>query len=84
MKLELKKRVRRESPDTEFLDMKAHDAEIIKNDVNMMIDYKIDIERKNNFDVNHKPVFQSIIYTIEQTIQEQNNKNYNANISKKM
>lgn len=61
-----------------------YDAEIIKNDVNMMIDYKIDIERKNNFDVNHKPVFQSIIYTIEQIIQEQNNKNYNANISKKM
>lgn len=48
-----------------------YDAQIIKDYVDRTIDYRLDVERKNNFDINHKPVTQSIIQTVEQLIQEQ-------------
>ena len=48
-----------------------YDAQIIKNNVDMMIDYKLDVEKRNNIDINHKPTNKSIIQTIEQLIQEQ-------------
>ena len=50
-----------------------YDAGVIKGHVNMTIDYMLDIERKNNFYENHKIVSHSLIYTIEQMLQEQNN-----------
>ena len=50
-----------------------YDAQIIKSYVDMMIDYRIDVEKKNNFDIHHKCVPQSIIQTVEQLIQEQQN-----------
>lgn len=49
-----------------------HDAEVIKDNVDMMIDYKIDIERRNNFNVDHRIVSSSAIQTIEQSIKDKN------------
>lgn len=54
-----------------------YDAQIIKNNVDMLIDYRLDVERKNNFHINHKPVTQSMIQIIEQLMQEQNGNDYN-------
>ena len=54
-----------------------YDAQIIKDNVDMMVDYRLDVERKNNFDINRKPVPQSIIQTVEQLIQEQRSIQYN-------
>lgn len=48
-----------------------YDAKIIKDNVDMLIDYKLDVERKNNFDIHHQQLSQSIIHTIEENIQEQ-------------
>ncbi len=48
-----------------------YDAQIIKDNVDMMIDYRLDEERKNNFDINRKPVAISIIQTIEQLLKKQ-------------
>ncbi len=48
-----------------------YDAQIIKDNVDMLIDYKLDIERKNNFDITCKSTTQSVIQTIEQLMQEQ-------------
>ena len=42
-----------------------YDAQMIEDHVDMMIDYKLDEERKNNIDVNHKLVTHSIISNIE-------------------
>ncbi len=52
-----------------------HDAEVIKNNVDMMIDYKLDVERKNNFNVDHKLLSSSVIQTIEQSIKVKNEYN---------
>ncbi len=56
----------------------------IKNDVNMMIDYKLHVERKNDFGVNYKLATKSVIHTIEKLLQEQSNKNLNEVISRKI
>ena len=45
-----------------------YDAQTIKDNVDMTIDYKLDEERKNNFDIKHKPITNSVIQTIEQLI----------------
>lgn len=42
-----------------------YDAKIIKNSVNLLKDYEIDIEKRNNFSINHKLVTSSIVNTIE-------------------
>ena len=47
-----------------------YDASIIQDDVNMLIDYKLDTEKRNNYNENHKPVSNSIIHTIEQLMSE--------------
>ena len=36
-----------------------------KNDVNMIIDYKLHVERKNDVDVNYKLATKLVIHTIE-------------------
>ncbi len=51
-----------------------YDAQIIKDNVDMMIEHKIDIEGQNNFDVRHKPVTGSVIQTIEKAIHQLENK----------
>lgn len=43
----------------------------------MTIDYMLDEERKNNFDVNRKPVTKSVIQIIERLLQEQQYIQYN-------
>ena len=43
----------------------------------MMIDYRLDVERKNNFDINRKTATQSIIQTVEQLMQSQKSSEYN-------
>lgn len=48
-----------------------YDAEIIKNNVDMLVDYKIDVEKKNNFHIKHKMISQSVIHTVEKSIAEQ-------------
>lgn len=53
-----------------------YDASVIRNDVDMIIDYKLDVERKNNFDVTHEITSESIIYKVEQLITEQKDNNY--------
>ena len=65
-----------------------YDAQIIKKDVDMLIDYRIDVERRNNFDRHHQPVFHSSIQTIEKLLKEQqknkdNEKTIKNSISKK-
>lgn len=47
-----------------------YDAQIIKDNVDITIDNKLDLERKNNFDINRKQVTKSIIQTIEQLLQK--------------
>lgn len=54
----------------------SHDAETIKNDIDMMIDYNLDVERKNNFDIRHKVCIQSVIHEIESSIKKENNKQH--------
>ncbi len=61
-----------------------YDARIIKNDVDMMIDYKLDVERKNNFTVNHKAISKSIVHRVEEIMQKQKNNDYNETSVKKM
>lgn len=56
-----------------------YDAEIIKSNVDMLIDYKIDVERKHNFHINHKMLSQSIVHVVEQSIKEQKDNDYNEN-----
>ncbi len=41
------------------------DAELLKDYVDMLKDYQIDVERRNNYDVKHKKLDSSIIHTIE-------------------
>lgn len=45
-----------------------YDAQIIKDSIDMMIDYKLDVERPNNYHVHHKLLPDSIIHNIEQSI----------------
>lgn len=47
-----------------------YDASIIQSDVDMLIDYKLDVEKNNNYNENHKPVSTSIIQTIERIMSE--------------
>jgi len=47
-----------------------YDANVIKEDVDMMVDYQLDVEKKNNFSVKHKKVTHTIIHKIESMIQE--------------
>lgn len=54
-----------------------YDAEIIKNDVDMMGDYKLDVESKNNFDVTHEVLQKCIIHEVELLIREQKDNNCN-------
>lgn len=46
-------------------------AKIIEDKVDKLIDYKIDIGKRNNFDIIHKKVDNTIIQDIEQLIQQQ-------------
>lgn len=48
-----------------------YDAKILKDKIDMLIDYKIDIEKRNNFDILHKKVDNTIIQDMEQLIQQQ-------------
>ena len=48
-----------------------YDAEIIKNSVDMMVDYRLDVEKRNNFAISRKPVTQSVVQTVEKLMQEQ-------------
>lgn len=48
-----------------------YDASIIKDKVDMFIDYKIDVGKRDNFDVIHKKVDNTIIQDIEQVLQQQ-------------
>lgn len=48
-----------------------YDAAIIKDKVDMLIDYKIDVSKKDNFDVIHKKADNTIIQDIQQLIQQQ-------------
>lgn len=61
-----------------------YDAQVIKDSVDMMIDYRIDVERKNNFNINHKIASQSVIQTIEQLMQEQKSIEYNDTSAKRI
>lgn len=61
-----------------------YDAGIIKGNVDMMIDYKLDVERKNNFNINHKATSQSVIHIVEEIMQEQKNNGYSENSARKM
>lgn len=49
-----------------------YDANIIKNSVDMLIDYKIDIEKRNNYDIRHNLAPQCVINEIEPLIQKIN------------
>lgn len=49
----------------------------------MMIDYNLDIESKNNYDINNRIVSTSIIQDIEQSLQNQKN-NCNENITRRI
>jgi len=60
-----------------------YDAQIIKEQVDMMIDYKLDVERKHNFDIKHKKANQTAIEIIKQLLQEQKNKKNNENFMKR-
>lgn len=52
-----------------------YDASIIKDSIDMMVDYKIDISKKDNYDELHKSVDNTIIKDIEQLMhQEYGNK----------
>lgn len=46
-----------------------YDAQIIKDEVDMMVDYKLDVERPNNYHVHHKLLPSSIIHNVEQSMQ---------------
>lgn len=48
-----------------------YDASIIKDKTDMLIDYKIDVAKKDNFDITHKKVDNAIIQSIEQIMQQQ-------------
>lgn len=48
-----------------------YDASIIKDKIDMLIDYKIDVGKRDNFDVIHMKVNNTIIQDIEQIIQQQ-------------
>ena len=49
----------------------------------MMIDYKHDVERKNNFTINHKAISKLVVYRVEEIMQEQKNNKYNESSVKK-
>lgn len=42
-----------------------HDAEIIKDEINMLIECRLDLEDASNTVIKHKPISESIIYNIE-------------------
>lgn len=48
-----------------------YDASIIKDKTDMLIDYKIDVAKKDNFDITHKNADNAIIQSIEQIMQQQ-------------
>ena len=50
----------------------------------MMIDYKLDVERKNNFTINRKAISKSVVHRVEEIMQEQKNNDYNETSVKKM
>ena len=53
-----------------------YDANIIKNYIDMNIVNKFDIEGKNNFDIKHKPVSDSIVNITGQMIQGEDKKDF--------
>lgn len=48
-----------------------YDAEIIKDKVDMLMDYRIDVGKKDNFDVLHKKADNTIIHNLESLMQQQ-------------
>lgn len=51
-----------------------YDANVIKDYVDISVDYRIDAERKNNVDVKHKPVQNSVVHTVENVMVKEKNK----------
>ena len=47
-----------------------YDAQIIKDIIDKEIDYKLDTEKQNNYDVNHLLANNSIVYQLEETIKK--------------
>lgn len=39
----------------------------------MMLIYQIDLERKNNFNINHKAISKSVLHVVEELLEEKNN-----------
>lgn len=59
-----------------------HDANVIRENIDELIDYKIDVEKRNNYDIKHKPCTNSIIQTIEYMLATEK-ANKQSSISKK-
>lgn len=47
-----------------------YDAEIIKDNIDVLIDYELDTQKQNNFDVNRKDATNSVVSTIEYQIKQ--------------
>lgn len=47
-----------------------YDAEIIKNNIDMLIDYKLDTQKQNNYDINHKDATNSVVSSMEHQIRQ--------------
>ena len=47
-----------------------YDAQIIKDIIDKEIDYKLDTEKQNNYDVNHLLANNSIVYQLEETMKK--------------
>lgn len=45
-----------------------YDANIIKDFIDKQIDYKLDTEKQNNYDINHQIVINSVVQKMEETI----------------
>lgn len=41
----------------------------------MMLIYQIDLERKNNFNKNHKTISKSVLYVVEELLKKNNSYN---------
>lgn len=56
-----------------------YDASIIKSSIDELVDYKIDIEKRNNYDIKHKPCMHSIVQVIETNINDFNKEEKSKN-----
>ena len=51
-----------------------YDATIIQNFVDKQIDYKLDTEKQDNYDINHQIAINSVVQQMEETIKNPINK----------